>query len=174
MNAAAALWQVGYRAGQFVRGFRTTLSPEEIAAARRLLGARELQLFAGLHPRDRRHSMNVMRWLEASTRPSRELLVAALLHDVGKGQLRVLDRVAYVTLNAISPQFLDGIAREHGPRWRQGLWRLRHHARLGAERLIEAGSSPRVVELVAAHIGTDGAEQTSEQLTWLRSADAAC
>ncbi len=174
MNAAATLHRAGYRAGQFVRGFRSTLSPEEIAAARALLGARELQLFAGLHPRDRRHSMNVMRWLEASTRPSRELLVAALLHDVGKGQLYVLDRVAYVALNAISPQLLDGVAREHGPRWRQGLWRLRHHARLGAERLIEAGSSPRVVELVAAHIRTDGAEQTSEQLTWLRSADAAC
>ena len=174
MSAAAALWRAGYRAGQLVRGLRTALSPRELIAARSLLSARELQLFAGLHPRDRRHSMDVMRWLEARTRPSRELLVAALLHDVGKGQLRVLDRVAYVALNAISPRLVDGVAREHGPRWRQGLWRLRHHPQLGAERLIEAGSSQRVVELVAAHIRADGAEQTGVELAWLRSADSAC
>ncbi len=174
MNAGAALSRAGYRAGQFARGFRTTLSPEEVATARALLDTRELQLFAGLHPRDRRHSMNVMRWLETRARPSRELLVAALLHDVGKGQLHVLDRVAYVVLNAISARLIDRIARERGPRWRQGLWRLSHHARLGAERLVEAGSSPRVVELVAGHIRADGAEQASEELVWLRSADSAC
>src|SRR5690606_19210103 len=99
---------------------------------------------------------------------SRDLLAAALLHDVGKGDLLVTERVVYVLLAAVSPRLIDLVGGP-GPRWRNGIWRLRHHARLGAERLTEEGSSPRVIELVAAH--TDGDATGDDELARLQAAD---
>lgn len=82
---------------------------------------------------------------------SRDLLVAALLHDVGKGPLSAWHRAVFVMLNAVPASFARRLESQHGAAWRQALWRLRHHARFGAEILREAGSSPRVIELVAGH-----------------------
>lgn len=143
-----------YRVGQVTRGFHSTLAPAEVARIRELLSPTELAMFAAMHPRDRRHSFEVMRWLEVtagSVPPSRDLAVAALLHDVGKGPLELWDRVAFVLLMAASPRAVDALAAPRGLACRRALWRLRHHAVLGAARLREAGTSPRVAALVEAH-----------------------
>ena len=54
----------------------------------------------------------------------------------------------------------------------QALWRLEHHAALGAQRLTGI-SDPRVVSLVASHL-EPGADSADEDLQWLRAADSAC
>lgn len=151
------------------------LVPAEVRAIRELLSPAELLLFAAMEPRDRRHSVNVLRYIEARAEgeaPSKELRAAALLHDAGKGPLLALERVAYVLLEAVSPRLVEAIGRPEGPRWRQGLWRLRHHAGLGANLLMASGSSPRVVSLVARHLEGDPA--SDEELRLLREADRAC
>lgn len=164
-----------YRARQFFRGFRTTLRPDEVTAVRATLSETETSLFLAMDARDRRQAVDMMRWLEAHTRPSDELLAAALLHDAGKGALTVWDRVAFVVLEAWSPGLLDRLATEGSSRWRGVLWTLRHHARLGAELLIDAGTRPRVAELVARHADAiDPASQSDEELAWLIAADGAC
>lgn len=171
-----AISRVLYRVAQLVHGVRTDLDATEVATARELLSEAELRIFAGMLARDRRHSMNVLLWLRAhaaeAARPSRALLAAALLHDCGKGDIHVIDRIAFVLLGAISRRLTDGIARKHGARWRYGIWRLRHHAALGAERLAGAASDARTVTLVARH-GDGIAAQADEELRWLREADAA-
>jgi putative nucleotidyltransferase with HDIG domain len=167
-----------YRARQFFRGFHARLSPVEIAVVRSLLSAPELRLFLALDPRDRRHSYDVLRWLEVtagSRKPSGSLLKAALLHDVGKGRLGVWDRVAFVLLEHVSTRFVDilGSAKgePEGARWRHALWRLRHHAELGARVLSEVGTDPRVIELVARHTGRDAGSDA--ELAQLIEADRA-
>ncbi len=153
-----------YRARQVLWGLRSAIAPDEARAVRELLSAAELPLFVRMEPRDRRHSLLVMRRLArvgvaamrgdagASASPAgRELLVAALLHDIGKGRLALWHRVLYVPLHATSTGLLDRLARE-GRGWRGALWRLRHHARIGGALLREAGSAPRVVELVERHL----------------------
>jgi hypothetical protein len=108
--------------------------------------------------------------LRAQRHDDRELLVAALLHDCGKGQIALWHRVAYVVLDAAAPGFLRGIAAQgDGPSWREALYRCVHHAELGAHRAEQAGSSPRVVALIR---GEHDAE-SSEQLAALRAADDA-
>jgi putative nucleotidyltransferase with HDIG domain len=155
---------------QFARGLRPALDPDEARAVRTLLSATEFQLFAAMDARDRRHSMDMVHWLRARTEPSTALLAAALLHDVGKGRLRAWERAAFVLLGPLPGGARARLARRGGGP-RDALWRLEHHARLGAELLAAAGASPRIVELVAHHTepGPAGGE-----LGWLRAADAAC
>jgi len=164
------LGRARYRARQFFGGFRAALTPDELAFVRGVLTRRELALFADLQARDQRHSVNVALALrdDGGGATSRDLLVAALLHDIGKGDLFVGERVVYVLLLAVSPRLVDLVGRR-GSRGRDGIWRLRHHARLGAELLTEEGSSPRVIELVAAHMDGDASEDA--ELARLQAAD---
>ncbi|MEX1022915.1 MAG: HD domain-containing protein, partial [Dehalococcoidia bacterium] len=148
--------RVRYRVRQFLRGLRPHLSPAEVAEARARLSQREFSLFLHEAPRDRRHSMDLFLLLRRECGPdgqpaSDDLLAAALLHDVGKGRLRDWHRVLYVLLNAASPGFARRLESSEGPGWQQALWRLRYHARIGAELLAAEGSSPRVVEVVRQH-----------------------
>ena len=164
-----------YRAGQFFRGFVTAVDPDDARAVAALLTPAELQLFLAQRPRDRRHAVLTMRHLEriAATEdatPSRDLRAAALLHDVGKGPLRVEDRVLFVLLESISLSLLDRLADERASHWRRALWRLRHHAALGAARLTAAGSAPRVVELTATH-HLPATPEGDRELAWLLAAD---
>ena len=165
----------GARVRKTLRGFWPSLSAAEAGDVRALLSARELALFLGMEARDRRHSADVMRWLRERTQPSEALLAAALLHDVAKGPLRLGERIAFSLLAARSPALVDRLARERGPRWRRAFWTLRHHARLGAALLVDAGTRPRVVELVARHSrrGDGVPSEADGELSWLMAADRA-
>lgn len=138
-----------YRVHQFLRGFRTTLAPDEIALVRAHLTGAEQALFTAMEPRDRRHSVDLMHRLGAGA--SAELLAAALLHDVGKGRLCVWDRVAFVLLGALGRGVRERLEAQRGGHFSRALWRLEHHARLGAALLEGIGTHPRVVSLVARH-----------------------
>jgi hypothetical protein len=147
------------------------LSGGELALMRSVLNERERALFIAMEPRDRRHSMDMVQWLQARTDPSHDLLAAALLHDVGKGSLRVFDRVAFVLLGRLSGRLRHRLGAQEGARFRQALWRLEQHPRLGQE-LLTGISRPRVVALVGAHLAPDGG--ADEELAWLIAADSAC
>ncbi len=169
MASASALRRARYRVGQFTRGLRPTLTPAEVEAVRAYLSPAERALFLAADARDRRHSVDLFEALRAAGATEPEL-VAALVHDVGKGPLRTWHRVAFVLLAAAAPRLeraleADGGADGRGGSdggggagWRGALWRLRHHARLGAALLEAAGSAPRVVQLVAGHTGAPRAD----------------
>lgn len=151
-----------YRVRQYTKGIAARVRPEEAATVRGLLSPAGLALFLRMQRRDQRHSLDLFHVLAAED-ASHDSLVAALLHDVGKDELRDWQRIAFVLLEAVRPGLGRRLEVESGPSWRTGLWRLRHHARLGAERLAAAGCAPRVVEIVAAHTGAppgDDAEVT--------------
>jgi HD-like signal output (HDOD) protein len=157
-----------YRSRQFV----TSLRPHVNAALRdeafSLLSEPQRRLFESMTVRDQQHCLDVYRCLRAKRHDDRDLLVAGLLHDCGKGQIALWHRVAYVVLDAAAPGFLQGIAAQgDGPSWREALYRCVHHAELGARLAEQAGSSSRVIELIR---GEQDAE-TSEQLAALRAAD---
>jgi len=159
--AVLALFRRGrYRVRQFTRGLRPHLAPGEVAEVRGLLRPEEFHLFLHAEPRDRRHSLDLYRLLNAEG-ASPAMLVAALLHDVGKGRVATWHRVAFVVLNGVSPRVARAVAAETGAGWRRALWRLQHHAALGAHALEAVAADARVVAIVRAHTGpppTDDAE----------------
>jgi hypothetical protein len=97
------------------------------------------------------------------------MLVAALVHDVGKGRLAAWHRVAFVVLNGVSPRLVSVVAAEDGAGWRRALWRLQHHAALGAQALEAVSADARVVAIVRSHTGRPPADDA--EVAWFIAAD---
>ena len=128
-----------------------------------------LDLFRAQHPRDIVHSADTARWLIARGHTEPDLLMAALLHDIGKGQQRRADRVAHVFVGMIRA---EGVAGATGSRFemRRALARSAAHSERGAELLAAAGASERLVSLTRLHHGPSRGDPV---LALLQQADAA-
>lgn len=106
----------------------------------------ELALFDAMPVADRRHGLDVVARLHALGASDRDLLVAGLLHDCGKGtQVRLWHRVAWSLAERYGEWIL--VAGSVIPGFRAGIERIRRHADLSAEMLLAAGVSPRAAEL---------------------------
>jgi HD domain len=121
----------------------------------RFLTCDQATAFRQLPPHDQAHLCRVCKNVSASGEPSDDLIVAALLHDIGKvsphGRVRLPDRIAKVVLSKFAPGFLARLAQLPAPRWREGLSLAVHHAELGSQRAREIGCSDRVCWLIARH-----------------------
>ena len=75
-----------YRLGQVRQqlGFVAPLSAREQAEVAARLSPAAQELFASMSPADQRHSLRVYQGLQARGWSDRDMLTAALLHDVGK------------------------------------------------------------------------------------------
>jgi hypothetical protein len=120
----------------------------ERTALRDWLTPQELGLFDAMPAADRRHGLDVIASLRAAgAGDDRELLVAGLLHDCGKGpRVRLLHRVAW----SLGQRYGAWIWRAAGrlPTFPYGLARLRDHAATSAELARGAGCSERIVDLI--------------------------
>jgi hypothetical protein len=111
----------------------------------------QLALFDAMTVADRRHGLDVMAHLRAGlasgAAADRDLLLAGLLHDCGKGpRVRLMHRIMY----SLGQHYGAWIwrAAEHLPTFRAGLAGLRQHAQRSAELAEEAGCSAATVELI--------------------------
>ncbi len=159
-----------YRTRQFIGSLRPRVDDELRDEAFGLLNEREQALFVSMTPRDQQHCLSVYRRLRTEGHEDRALLTAALLHDVGKGEIALWHRVVYVLLEGGAPGLLRRSASPGSGRgWRQTFYRCLHHPRLGAELAREAGCS----EQVAVLIGTAADDAADERLLALHAADDA-
>ena len=158
-----------YRSRQFFGAVRPRVDAARRDEAFRLLSDAQRALFATMTLRDQQHCLAVYQRLRDQGENDADLLVAALLHDAGKGRLALWHRVAYVLLAAIAPHTLDRLSRPgDGPAWREALYRCRRHAALGAELARAAGCSPLTVALIA-----EDAAASAGRLAALHAADEA-
>ncbi|MCC6457418.1 MAG: hypothetical protein IT328_20855 [Caldilineaceae bacterium] len=161
MNVVSPLiWaRVLYRLGQFWRGLRATVTPEERQQVARVLPIAALPLFMEMPLDAQRHSLDVLERLWAAGRHHPDLAVAALLHDCGKVaaaqggvQIGLWLRGPLVLAAALVPRMAHSWASPdpaHG--WRYALYVQREHPAIGAAWAARAGCSPLSCWLIAQH-----------------------
>lgn len=168
---------VWYRVEQFVRALTAerAISEEGLAEVERVLCPGAWALFVRQAPQDQRHALAVYETLCRQGHTSKDLLAAALLHDVGKAaaQLGPWQRGALVLAERISPRFLDLIADGPPQDWRRSVAHYASHAEIGARWAEEVGCSPITVELTRRHEEQLGACRRREDrlLAALQAAD---
>jgi len=139
-----------YRAAQFRKALAEQGKPLAREVIEACLDPREQALFHQMSRRDQVHSINTATLVAGHASACPDLLVAALLHDAGKGEQSIWQRALYVVLTAVSPAAIARFARPGGGT-RGALHRSLNHASLGAARAAEAGCSEKVCRLIAGH-----------------------
>ena len=153
-----------YRLGQVREhlGFVAPLTAQDYKEVAALLPtAAALSLFRTMSPADQQHSLRVCRKLRARGCKDKDMLAAALLHDVGKAQGRVpfWTRPAIVLGKKFAPQLLTRLViypekctpHPNLPHWRLSLCYAWYHADVGADLARAAGLSERAVLYIRTH-----------------------
>jgi putative nucleotidyltransferase with HDIG domain len=143
---------------------------QEIAT---ILSGPEIALFQRLSLNDQCHSYQVMEMLRQAGQRDRDLLAAALLHDIGKTryELPIWARSLVVLAQAFVPSRVAVWGQGEAKGWRRPFVVKAQHAAWGAEMAEAAGSRPRTVELIGRHdkpVGTAGRheEELLRRLQW--------
>ncbi len=162
------LIRILYRVRQFWRTISLKTDLRAIGLAEALLTEPQLELFLNLQPSEQSHALSMYRKLLEQGENQPDLLVAAVLHDVGKLRYRVnpIERAMVVLVKAVTP----GVAQRWGSLppegwdgllgWRKAFILSGQHAEWGAQMARQAGVSPLTESLIRKH--HDPASQTAE------------
>lgn len=109
--------------------------------------AAQLAVFDGMPRPDRRHGLDVVDSLRAAGHQDRELLLAGLLHDCGKGQtVGLWHRIAWSLGERYGERTLFMAGRLPG--FAAAFERIATHAERSAEMALGAGCSARTADLI--------------------------
>jgi hypothetical protein len=171
-----------YRAQQFWHAVFLKTDLLELTPARDRLTPTQWALFARLQPAEQAHALRMLHTLLARGENQPDLLVAALLHDVGKLQYRLnpLERAMVVIVQVFMPRLaqewssIPAIHWEALPGWRKAFILAGQHAAWGAEMAHQAGVSPLAETLIRLHHHQhlqDTTEMESRLIHALRAVD---
>lgn len=171
-----------YRLRQGVQALVWRFRPVDLGEVAEILPPPLLALFMRMRRSEQHHCLAVMRRLRRQGYSDRNLLTAALLHDVGKSRCKYtfLERGLVVVVSRLLPrraerwgQF-DGSDWEDLQSWRRPFIVARQHPTWSAEDMLSAGASPMAVALACRHDeALDGTPQNDEDrlLLLLQMAD---
>jgi hypothetical protein len=172
--------RIQYRLHQFWRTLSIKTNPLDVERAQALLSPEQRQLFARLQRAEKSHALAMLRRLVEQGEKQPDLLVAVLLHDVGKLRYRLqpLERAMVVLIKAINPAWAHRWGRLTSHGWENVLWWRKafvlaeHHAEWGAEMARQAGVSRLAETLIREHhhphsLNTIGAETNLLRKLWV-------
>ena len=151
MGSSRSWW--ASRARQFGRHLVARVAPTERAELAGWLTPAQLALFDGMPVADRRHGLDVLERLRALGSEERDLLLAGLFHDAGKGRsIRLWHRVAWSLGERLGPSAHHLAARLPGGG--DAMARLRDHADWSAALALEAGCGLRAAAFIRGEAPT--------------------
>jgi len=167
---------ITYRASQTFRVLLAKPRSEDLALVKEHLPPSLWELFHQISPADQAHGLRVLRSLLARDEKDPNLLAAALLHDVGKSQvrLRLWERVLIVVASWLAPGRIRRWGEGELTSWRRPFVIAVHHPAWGAEIIRQAGGSGELVTLVLRHqedLPPDPAKEIDRLLYRLQEAD---
>ena len=150
--------RVVYRVSQVWHLLTARVQPEEEQFLASLLSPAARVLFGTMSVGDQRHCLNVCYALRDQGCADHDLLTAALLHDVGKGdgRVRYWMRPVVVLLRALAPGLLHWLAESSRPFWRRPFYAAWNHAAIGADLAAAVGLSERTALLIRTHPDPEG------------------
>ena len=145
MGSPASWWASKVR--QFGRHLVARVAPTDRSELAGWLTPPQLALFDGMPVADQRHGLDVLERLRAQGCDDRELLLAGLFHDSGKGRsIRLWHRVAWSLGERLGPWVHRLAARLPGGG--DAMARLRDHADRSASLALAAGCGLRTAGLI--------------------------
>ncbi|HEY45580.1 MAG TPA: HD domain-containing protein [Anaerolineae bacterium] len=165
-----------YRASQTFRVLLAKPGSEDLALAEEHLLPPLVELFHQMSPADQIHGLRVLHSLLAQDEGDPNLLAAALLHDVGKSQvrLRLWERILIVLVSWFAPERSQRWGEGQLNSWRRPFVIAVHHPAWGAEMIRQAGGTEELATLVLRHQETlppDPAKEIDRLLFRLQEAD---
>jgi hypothetical protein len=168
-----------YRIHQFWRSLSAKPAPQELEQALAILTPEQRALFTQLQPGEQVHAVGMVQNLVEQGETQPELLVAALMHDVGKlrYRLRPVERAIIVLVKAVRPVQAQrwGSLPSGGwdglPGWRKAFILAEQHPAWGAEMARQVGVSSLTEMLIRKHhqpprAGSERPEDSLQQKLW--------
>jgi len=172
MNASRFL----YRSRQFWLAISTRSSRQDVQLVTSILSDSQFELFQRMQRSEQTHSLVVLNELMNQGEDNADLLIAALLHDVGKTQapIRLWERVLIVIVRAFCQDCVQkwGGNPETAMGWRRAFIVAEQHPIWGADLAAERGTSPLAVSLIARHQEQIPPEASSIEDNLLRTLQA--
>ncbi|MCB8979055.1 MAG: HD domain-containing protein [Ardenticatenaceae bacterium] len=162
---------VRYRLWQFWQILTAVpLEPAARAEVTAILSAQELALFDRFSFNDQWHSYRVMKMLRDAGHTQPSLLVAALLHDVGKTKLSlsIWQRSLIVLASILLPRQTAVWGQGEAVGWKRPFVVKAQHPAWSAEMATAAGSQSQAIELMRRHQDPIDPNDTSEEAVLLR------
>lgn len=143
-----------YRGRQFWQALTAKPTKQGMAEARQVLPGALYTLFTRLQPSEKAHAIEVFRRVREES-SDHELLVAALMHDIGKivQPLQLWERIFIVLVQKFGRPFSgrSGSAAGTKSSWTRALVVAEKHPAWGAQLVHKAGASQTVVRLIRRH-----------------------
>ncbi len=169
--------RIAYRVRQFWHAIFARPTSEDLSLATSLLTIPQTRLFEQLQPSEQVHSINICRRLIQQGETQPDLLVAALLHDVGKSRypLHTWERALIVLAGALFPQKTKTWGQGQPQGWQRAFVVAQRHPTWGAEMVAGAGASPLTVTIIQRHQDPaqpkNSRDATEEMLLRLKNLD---
>jgi hypothetical protein len=161
------------RIKQFIRGLFARVTENDYTFIADYLTKDELELFKTMSRYDRKHALDVGRFL-AGHGAGLQLIRAGFLHDIGKArcpELTLIRRSVCVAIEAYKPEDADVLARKGKGKLARAINVHKNHPDLGAKILEDLAADPYLISLVRFHQAGNAPVEAQRDLEVLRDAD---